>query len=144
QKVSVVLTLVRRGALAGDDLAWAYAEMGRWKGALLHGLRRQTAAARLADDPAYADDVARLRALREALAALHAGPGDPARADSLAHAREALERRLAAALPDGALEDPLDRIAVTALRGQLGEGEAFVDVYRYVDYTDDAGRYAAF
>src|SRR5690606_7309737 len=39
---------------------------------------------------------------------------------------------------------PLDRIGVTSLGGRLQAGEAFVDVYRYVDHAGSTARYAAF
>src|SRR5690606_26771737 len=79
------------------SLTSTYALVGGWKGLLLRALRRQTALAALADDPAHADDVARLQALRAAVAAAYRN-GDPALAD-LTEEKERLERSLAAALP---------------------------------------------
>ncbi len=138
--------------LDGPTLAEDYDVFAGWKGLLTHGLRRQTAIARLAAYPAHAADVERLRGLRGDLAGWYGRAGRmplatwQARNDSLTAEKEQLERDLARALPEGALDDPLDRLGPAGLAGALPAGAAFVDVYRYAhrlgpDSTE--ARYAA-
>jgi len=121
-------------------LAEVYGALAGWKGLLLDGLRRQSAVAGLADDPAHADDVAAWRAIRARVA--HAwGAGEPPEAIAAYESeRERLERKLARALPG----ETGERWAggIDALRAALPPGAAFVDVYRYVRWEDGrpAGR----
>ncbi|MEM8556254.1 MAG: CHAT domain-containing protein [Bacteroidota bacterium] len=127
------LTAYDRPAL----LAEIYPLVARWKGLLLHGLRRETAIAALADDPQYADDVAALVNVRAGLAAwgqeAETGPLEDRRARhaDLTATKEALERRLARALPWEAQTDPLRHRDAPALTEVLAPGEALVDLYRY-------------
>ena len=125
------------------DLDRAYALLGGWKGALLHGLRRQALLGALADDPAHAADVARLQALRGEIARAYPA-GGPA-LDALTDEKETLERALAGALAPGALADPW-RDAREEWPGALPAGAALVDVYRYERWAlgrPTGARYAA-
>lgn len=127
----------------GDGLARAYALVGGWRGALLHGLRRQALVGSLANDPAHAADVGRLQALRGEVARAYRA-GGPA-LDALLVEKEALERSLAGALAPGALADPW-RAARDGWPGALPAGAAFVDVYRYERWVlgrPTGARYAA-
>ena len=137
-----------------DDSALpnAYYFISGWKGLLTQGLRRQQAITRLAQTPTHVDDVRQLHNLRSNLAGWHGRSGTmplatwQARNDSLTALKEALERRLAVALPTGALDDPLDRLGPGGLSDALPHGSAFVDVYRYghqVSRNATQVRYAA-
>ena len=125
----------------GPGLRDAYAVFGGWKGLLLDGLRRQSAVTALASDPAYADDAARLRALRAQVARAYRD-GDPA-LPTLTEEKERLERRLAAALPDGAAADPWRTKGLDGLTAALPPATAFADVFRYYDWTEGGLRYGA-
>ena len=96
-------------------------------------MRRQTAIAALAGDPAHADDVARLQALRARVARAYRD-GDPALPE-LTEEKERLERRLAAALPErgtgAVLDDPWHSLGEGGLGTALPTGSAFADFYRY-------------
>ena len=113
----------------GSDLDDAYRMYGGWKGLLLSGLRRQAAIDRLAADSTYAERADRLRLLRTRVARAYHN-GDPALADLTAE-KEALERELLAALPDGAFRDPWAEGGLDGLRAALPADGALVDVYRY-------------
>jgi CHAT domain-containing protein len=129
----------------GEGLAEAYALVAGWKGLLLEGLRRQAAVAALADDPAHAEDAARLRAVRAEIAALYrrAGEEEPlarqARLDALSAEKERLERTLAAALPEGALTDPWRERGLEGLHAALPAGTAFVDLHRHFRWNRGDG-----
>ena len=113
----------------GDALARAYGFIGGWKGLLLREMRRQSAFRQLADDPAYAEDMARLTAIRVEVARAYRQRDSTLGA--LTRDKEALERTLRAALPADALADPWQAEGLGGLQSRLPPGAAFVDVYRH-------------
>src|SRR5690606_16904326 len=126
------------------SLTSTYALVGGWKGLLLRALRRQTTLAALAEDPAHADDVARLQALRAPVAAAYRN-GDPALAD-LTEEQERLERSLAAALPARA-DDAWRTHGPAGLADAPPEAAAPVDLSRFGYWEDGwftGWRYVAF
>src|SRR5690606_37120457 len=74
-----------------------------------------------------------------------AGRDDPdawrARLGDLSAEKEQLERRLAAALPAGALTDPWADGGLDALRAALPEGAAFVDLHRHFRWEGGDGEH---
>lgn len=120
-----------------------YTRIGGWKGLLLRGIDRQAAVARMASDRSVNADVRRLTTVRDNLASLlqRAPTMDAAQVRSererLTSEKEALERRLAALVP----ETPDQWRGIDSLRARMPARTAFVDVFRH-GFGDQA-RYAA-
>lgn len=133
RQTALLLSTLRDGAA----LAEAYALVAGWKGLLLHELRRQGAITNLLTAPEHAEDVQQLQTLRADLAGWYRRSGAvpqtvwQQRADSLTTVKERLERELARALPEGALDDPWRAQGLAGLRAALPEHTAFVDLYRH-------------
>ncbi|HRN53552.1 MAG TPA: CHAT domain-containing protein, partial [Gemmatimonadaceae bacterium] len=126
-----------------QSLPELYDRIGGWKGLLLRGIDRQAAIARLGSNRDASADLRRLTAVRNELAALtQAAPSMDAaqlrrERDRLTTEKEALERRLAALVP----ETPDRWMGIDSLRARMPARTALVDVFRH-GYGDQA-RYAA-
>jgi CHAT domain-containing protein len=149
QSISLLLDLCEQEPAS---CAEAYAQMADHKGLLLHELRRQTLIAHLGSDTVYAPELSALQHLRSSIASLQdAAATMPtsewrAVADSLTREKERLERRLAAVLPQTALDDSWAAMGLSGLQAELPEDAAFVDVYlhgRQAVGGDAVGWYSA-
>lgn len=121
-----------------------YPVFAGWKGLLLQGLVRQGAVATLAQDSRHGAAVTQLMEIRAQVA--HAFRTGSAGLDALTKRKEALERQLSAALPDGVADDPWRQGGIDALQPLLPTDGVLVDVYRYVRFhsgRDGEARYAA-
>src|SRR5690606_36169302 len=120
-----------------------YARIGGWKGLLLRGIDRQAAVARMAADRSVSTDVQPLATVRCIIASLlqRAPTMDATQVrterDRLTSEKEALERRLAALVP----ETPDKWRGIDSLRVRMPARTAFVDVFRH-GFGEQA-RYAA-
>lgn len=126
-----------------QSLPELYDRIGGWKGLLLRGIDRQAAIARLASNRDASADLRRLTTVRNELASLtQAAPSMDAaqlrrERERLTTEKEALERRLAALVP----ETPDRWMGIDSLRARMPARTALVDVFRH-GFGDQA-RYAA-
>lgn len=132
QQVSGALSSFRMGG----QLEKAYEIVFRWKGELVHALRRQTTIARLANSEINKASIAKLQSLKNQIIGLRY-QGDAIapeewqrRNDALTREKEAIERELGRALPPGDLEDPLAG-GIKEFQKLLRSDEVFVDIYKY-------------
>lgn len=125
-----------------QDLPLLYSRLAGWKGLLLRGIDRQAAVARMATERGASADLRRLSAVRDELTELvqRMASTDAARMrrerERLTEEKEALERRLAALVP----ESPDPWRDIEALRKKMPAHTAFIDIFRHGSGTQS--RYA--
>ena len=132
-------------AVPGDSVAMPFRYILRWQGLLIESVRRQSSLEQNGD----AETVAQLRKIRQELSQLSSGAHgkvDLVASDiqTKTQSKEALERKLALGSASINSADPVQSMKVKEFTNALAPDEAFVDIIRYKDVTNDKNEYFGF